>query len=308
MRTYLDCVPCFVRQALDSARHLTGSPEVHERLLREVLALASTMSFDSPPPVMGRLIHRRLRELTGQADPYEAAKRKANEFALRLYPDLKHVVISSRDPFAAAVKFAIAGNVIDLGVKTGLTESDIRSAIREAIEGQVDPDAVAALRQTAMPAGDILYLADNAGEIVFDRLLIEQMPPGSVTVVVKAGPIINDATREDAEAAGLADFVEVIDNGDDAPGTILDRCSPAFRKRFDAAELIIAKGQGNYETLNECGHRNLFFLLKVKCGVIARDLQCRLGEMAVRKHGVVSQSPLKRPGDDFDRLAEEAHS
>lgn len=307
MRTYLDCVPCFVRQALDSARRCSDSPEVHERLLREVLALASTMSFDSPPPVMGRLIHRRLPELTGQADPYEAAKQKANEFALRLYPDLKHVVISSRDPFAAAVKFAIAGNVIDLGVKTGLTESDIRAAIREAVDGYIDDDAVEDLRKTAMPAGDILYLADNAGEIVFDRLLIEQMPPGSVTLAVKAGPVINDATREDAEAAGLADFVEVIDNGDDAPGTILDLCSPAFRRRFEAAELIIAKGQGNYETLNACWHRNLFFLLKVKCAVIAQDLRCGVGEMAVRKHKAVSRSAGTDSDDDADRLPREAH-
>ncbi len=308
MRTYLDCVPCFVSQALDSARRCTDSPEIHERLLREALALASTMSFANPPPVMARLIHRRLRELTGQADPYKAAKRNANEFALRLYPDLKQLIINSRDPLTAAIKFAIAGNVIDLGVKTGLTDGDIRSAIGEAIEGDVDPDTVERFRQAAMPAGDILYLADNAGEIVFDRLLIEQMPPGSVTLVVKAGPIINDATREDAEAAGLTDFVEVIDNGDDAPGTILDLCSPSFRERFDAADLIIAKGQGNYETLNECGHHNLFFLLKVKCAVIARDLQCRLGEMAVRKHGPVSRGPVKGPDDEFDRLAEEAHS
>lgn len=308
MHTYLDCVPCFVSQALDSARRCTDSPEIHEQLLREALTLASTMSFDTPPPVMGRLIHRRLRELTGQTDPYRAAKQQANEFALRLYPDLKHVVISSKDPFGAAVRFAIAGNVIDLGVKTGLTESDIRSAISEAVDGHIDEDAVEELRKTAMSAGDILYLADNAGEIVFDRLLIEQMPPGSVTLAVKGGPVINDATREDAEAAGLVDFVEVIDNGNDAPGTILDLCSPAFRGRFDAAELVIAKGQGNYETLNECGHRNLFFLLKAKCAVIARDLKCRLGEMAVRKHGAVIRRRDKHSGDDFDRLAEEAHS
>ena len=100
----------------------------------------------------------------------------------------------------------------------------------------------------------------------------------------------------------------MIDNGDDAPGTILSLCSPAFRRRFEAAELIIAKGQGNYETLSECGHRNLFFLLKVKCAVIARDLNCRLGEMAVRKNRVVIRRPTKGSGDDFDRLAEEAHS
>jgi uncharacterized protein with ATP-grasp and redox domains len=286
VHTYLDCVPCFVGQALDSARRCTDSPEIHERLLREALAVASTMSFDAPPPVMGRLIHRRLRELTGQTDPYRAAKQQANEFALRLYPDLKQLIINSSDPLTAAVRLAIAGNVIDLGVKTGLTESDIRSAIREAIEGHVDPDALEELRHTTESAGDILYLADNAGEIVFDRLLIEQMPPGSVTLAVKAGPIIDDATREDAETAGLTDFVEVIDNGDDAPGTILDSCSPSFRRRFDAAELIVAKGQGNYETLSGNGDRRVFFLLKVKCAVIARDLGCKLGRILIRRGGL----------------------
>jgi damage-control phosphatase, subfamily I len=308
VRTYLDCVPCFISQTLDAARRCANSGEIHERLLREALTLASTMSFDCPPPVMGRLIHRRLRELAGQADPYRLAKQEANEFALRLYRDLKKLIIGSRDPLAAAVRFAIAGNVIDLGVKTGLTEGDVRSAIAEAVEGHVDSDAVEELRRTAMSAGDILYLVDNAGEIVFDRLLIEQMPPGSVTLVVKAGPIINDATREDAETAGLADIVEVIDNGDDAPGTILDSCSPSFRRRFDAAELIIAKGQGNYETLNECRHRNLFFLLKIKCAVIARDLGCGVGGMVVRKHKAVLENPVTDSGDDFDWLAEEAHS
>lgn len=300
MRTYLDCVPCFVRQALDSARRCTDSPEIHERLLREALTMAANLSFDSPPPLMGRLIHRRLRELTGQADPYRDAKKTANAFALQLYPNLKQLVHRSSDPLAMAVRMAIAGNVMDLGVKSGLTEGEIRAAIDEAVEGQVDSGAVEELRQSIASAGDILYLADNAGEIVLDRLLIEQMPLGRVTVVVKGGPIINDATREDAEAAGLADMVEIIDNGSDAPGTVLDLCSPSFRERFAAAELIFAKGQGNYETLNECGHRNLFFLLKVKCVIIARDLRCRLGDMVVRKHEVGSRSAAARLDDDFD--------
>ncbi len=301
MRTYLDCVPCFVRQALDSARRCTDAPEIHERLLREALALAVNLSFDSPPPVMGQLIHRRLRELTGQADPYRDAKQTANAFALQLYPALKQLVIRSGDPLATAVRLAIAGNVMDLGVKSGLTDSEIRSAIDEAVEGQVNSGAVEALRQSILSAGDILYLADNAGEIVLDRLLIEQMPPGRVTVVVKGSPIINDATREDAEAAGLGDIAEIIDNGSDAPGTVLDLCSPSFRERFDAAELILAKGQGNYETLNECGHRHLFFLLKVKCVIIARDLRCRLGDMVLRKHEVGSRNAAAGSGDDFDR-------
>jgi len=305
VRTYLDCVPCFVRQALDSAYRYTHSPEIHERMLREALALASTMSFDDSPPAMGRVIHRRLRELTGQVDPYKAAKRKANAFALRLYPDLKQLVDHSDDPLVAAVKFAIAGNVIDLGVKTSLAEADVHSAIREAADGKIDSDAVEEFRRATAAAGDILYLTDNAGEIVFDRLLIERMRPRTVTVAVKARPIINDATRADAEAAGLTDFVEVIDNGDDAPGTILDSCSPSFRRRFDAADLVIAKGQGNYETLNECQHQNLFFLLKVKCAVLARDLQCRLGEMVVRKHRMTPRSNTSASHEEREPRAEE---
>lgn len=308
VQTYLDCVPCFVRQAIDSARRVTDDPAVHEELLREVLSVASQMAFHQPPPAMGRLIHRRLRELSGQDDPYRLAKQQANEFALRLLPELEQRVMRSADPFAAAVRLAIAGNVIDLGVKSNLTDDEIQGAVGSAIEGQLDGRVVENLRHAAAAARDILYLADNAGEIVFDRLLIAQLPREKVTLVVKGGPIINDALREDTESAGLAELVEVIDNGSDAPGTIVDQCSPVFRRRFEGADLVIAKGQGNYETLNECRHRNLFFLLKAKCSVIARDLGCRVGEMVVRRHHAVSQRPTTKSGDDFDWMAEEAHS
>ena len=141
-------------------------------------------------------------------------------------------------------------------------------------------DMLERLRRRVQETKSILYLADNAGEIVFDRLLIEQLPRDRVTVAVKGGPVINDATREDAEAAGLIDLVEVIDNGSDAPGTILEQCSPSFQRRFAEADLVIAKGQGNYETLNDVP-REVFFLLKVKCPVIARDIACDLGHIAV---------------------------
>jgi len=282
VRTYLDCVPCFVRQAIDSARRVTNEPRVHEQLLRETLSVASRLTFDDSPPAMGQIIHRRLRELIGQKDPYRLAKQEANATALQLYPELKQKVARSDDPFTTAVKLAIAGNVIDLGVKSHLTQAEIHTAIEEALESDLEVDAVDALRQAIEAANDILYLADNAGEIVLDRILIEQMPLAKVTLVVKASPIINDATREDAEAAGLANLVPVIDNGTDIPGTILDQCCPAFQERFAQADLIIAKGQGNYETLNE-SRRPIFFLLKAKCPVIAQDLGCQLGQMVIRR-------------------------
>jgi uncharacterized protein with ATP-grasp and redox domains len=137
-------------------------------------------------------------------------------------------------------------------------------------------------RNAAAAAKDILYIADNAGEIVFDRLLIKQIGPEKITFVVKGGPIINDATIEDAQAAGLTDLMKVIDTGDDAPGTILEFCSEDFQHCFEAADLVIAKGQGNYETLSNID-KNIFFLVKAKCPVIARDLGCEVGETILQK-------------------------
>jgi uncharacterized protein with ATP-grasp and redox domains len=280
MRTYLECVPCFLRQALDASRMVTEDPAVQERVVRETLRLAAEMSFDRSPPWMGQRIHKLLREATGDRDPYRELKRRSNAFALELYPALKRRVRTSADPFATAVRLAIAGNVIDFGSRSSLSDSEIHEAIEDAMNDPLDPGALADLRQGVEQARDILYLADNAGELVFDRLLIEDMPGDRVTLVVRGGPVINDATREDAEAVGLSSLVTVMDNGSDVPGTILEACSQSFQERFEASDLIIAKGQGNYETLNG-GDANLFFLLKVKCPVIARDIGCNLGQTLV---------------------------
>lgn len=311
MRTYLECVPCFLRQALEASHAVTSDPIVHEKVVRETLRLAAGMSFNHPPPWMGQRIHRLLREVTGNWDPYREAKRRSNAAALELYPGLKEQVAASADPFAAAVHLAIAGNVIDLGCKADLHNGDVQRAIEEAMTAPVASHEIDALRQAIREAEAILYLADNAGEIVFDRLLIESMPTDRITLVVRGQPIINDATRADAEAAGLTGLVEVIDSGADVPGTILDQCSVAFRRRFEEADLIIAKGQGNYETLSqEClaAGQGMFFLLKVKCDVIARDLGCRTGEMVVRKYQAAPQSTVAGRGEHFDWVSEEAHS
>ncbi len=141
------------------------------------------------------------------------------------------------------------------------------------------------LRKRVDEAEKILYLADNAGEIAFDRLLIELMPTDKVILVVKGSPVINDATREDAEMVGLTELVNIIDNGSDAPGTILSDCSKEFIEYYNDADLIIAKGQGNYESLND-RTENIFFLLKAKCPVIARDIGCYIGDLILIDGGV----------------------
>ncbi len=279
MNIYLDCIPCFVKQALEAARRVTKDPAVHEQMLREVLSLTAELDLSQCPPVVGQRIHRRLRELTGGGDPYAEAKTRFTRLALELLPEMAARVESAADPFTAAVQLAIAGNVIDLGANGLLTESEVRSSMSELARQPLCGD-VEVLRAAAQRAQRILYLADNAGEVVLDRPLITLLGSGRVTVAVRGAPVINDATRADAEAAGLTGLVEVIDNGSDAPGTVLAECSADFRARFSEAELIIAKGQGNFETLSGV-EANVFFLFKAKCPVIAGHARLPLGAHAV---------------------------
>ncbi len=195
--------------------------------------------------------------------------------SIELLPALRTEVQSSRSPLMTAARVAIAGNMIDMGVNGNVTEADVHQAMRQALSepfyGELE-----LFRQAIAKARSILYLADNAGEIAFDRLLIEQILPEQVTLVVRGAPVINDATLEDAQAVGLDEIVEIIDNGSDAPGTLLDDCSPEFRRRFAEADLIIAKGQGNFESLsNQPG--NVFYLFEVKCPMVANHIMQPIG-------------------------------
>lgn len=283
MRTYFDCIPCFIRQALDAVRLITDDEAIHEEVLHEVLRLTSTMDLYQTPPAMAQKIHRIIRQQTDIDDPYKETKKIFNEFALKLFPELQKRVVESAKPFETAVRLAIAGNIIDLGVKCSLKISEVEKTIDDTLTADFDMAVLWDFESAVEAAKEILYLADNAGEIVFDRFLIEQIGPEKITFVVKGKPVINDATIEDAQAAGLTDLVEVIDNGDDAPGTILESCSEAFQDHFEAADLVIVKGQGNFETLNDID-KNVFFLLKAKCPVVANHLSCEIGTIVLRKN------------------------
>jgi uncharacterized protein with ATP-grasp and redox domains len=215
-------------------------------------------------------------------DPYYTVKQQFNAAALRLYSQMRNLILESDDPLATAVRLAIAGNIIDFGVKSQLDETELKVTISKCLAEDPSGLQLEVFREAVNEAQVILYLADNAGEIIFDRLLIEQLPEGKITVAVKGSPVINDATMEDAVLAGLPRIVDVIDNGSDAPGTILESCSQSFRDFFRKADLVIAKGQGNYETLSDLD-KNIFFILKAKCPVISRNIGCKVGEMILQK-------------------------
>jgi damage-control phosphatase, subfamily I len=283
VRTALDCIPCLVRQSLDASRLVSDDPSLHEHILQEMLTWLADADLRDSPPRMGQRLHQRLREATGIADAYREAKDRHNALAASLLPDLRARLEVAADPFDLAVRLAIAGNVIDLGVNGRVSEDEVRGsieqALREPVIGPLDE-----LRQAVQAARSILYLADNCGEIVLDRLLIEQLPAGRVTLAVRGAPILNDATMTDARVIGITDIAEVIDNGSDAPGTILDDCSPAFRRRFDEADLVIANGQGNFESLSDAP-RTVFILFKVKCGVVAAHVGEPEGSHVVARSG-----------------------
>jgi len=281
MKTFLDCIPCIVRQTLDSVRLVASDEAFHERVLREVLRTAAEMDWHRSPPEMAQWVHRRIAEFVGQNDPYRPIKDRFNRMALKLYPTLQEWVDESDDPMETAVRLAIAGNVIDFGVNGQLSETEVRHSVLHALSAPLDAD-LKEFSRAVSDARRILYLTDNAGEIVFDRLLIERLPPETVTIGVRGFPVINDATMEDAEQTGMVLLAGVIENGSDAPGTILDDCSERFVEHFHKADLIIAKGQGNYETLSEV-NKDIYFLLKAKCPVIARDIGCPIGSLVLRR-------------------------
>lgn len=267
MKTCLDCLPCFVRQILDAGRIISDDTAMHEELLREFLHDLADENWNDAPPVIAQRIHQKLRAKTGISDFYLKQKNEHNELALRLLPELRKDIEQSEDPLISAAHFAIAGNIIDLGAKNGLNESEVLHAIEHATEEPLEGD-IEIFRQAVDKAASILYIGDNAGEIVFDRLLIEQLGPQRVILAVRGAPILNDALEEDARIAGLHEIVPILGNGNDVPGTDLDQCDNEFRTLFKSADLVISKGQGNFETLNE-NPRQIFFLFKVKCQMVA---------------------------------------
>jgi uncharacterized protein with ATP-grasp and redox domains len=280
MKTYFDCIPCFVRQTLDSIRMMTDDKQLHEAILREVLRMASVMDLSQSPPAMAQKIHQFIRKITCISDPYINVKNRFNKLALQMYPDLKQLIDTSTEPLETAIRLAIAGNIIDFGVNSVVEPDQVERTITESLTDPIDGESYETFKRAVSQAKNILYLGDNAGEIVFDRLLIEQLPCEKITFVVKGGPILNDALMEDAQIVGITDLVEVIDNGYDAPGTILESCSETFRRRFDQSDLVITKGQGNYETLSDID-KNIFFLVRPKCSVLARHLNRKIGSLVL---------------------------
>lgn len=277
MKTYLDCIPCFLRQALFASRVATDDEIKIKEVLDRVGMLIKGIPMTSTPPETGRHVYAAVREITGVEDPFHDLKQKSTKKALELYPALKEITASAQDPLDTAVRLSIAGNIIDFGANP---DFDIEKTIQQVLHQKPGVYHIKELKEKMAEADEIVFLGDNAGETVFDRVLIETMHK-RVTYAVRARPIINDATMADAEQSGIKETAKVVSSGCDAPGTILGRCSEEFKALYRRADLIISKGQGNFETLSQ-EKGPIFYLLKVKCPVIARHLEVSEGDIIVK--------------------------
>ncbi len=267
MKTYLECLPCFMNQALRAGRMTTDDDAKVKKILDEVGGMIKYMPMEKTPAELGANVYKIIREITGVNDPYKKIKQENIAEAKALYPKLKQIVAKSENRLLTAIRIAIAGNVIDFGVNKTFSLVEDISRILEQKFAVLDFDIFV---EELKNAKSILYLGDNAGESVFDKLLIEEMNK-PVTYAVREIPVINDLVIQDAIDSGLDEVATIISSGTTAPGTILELCNPEFIQKFNNADMIISKGQGNYEGLSE-NNRSIFFLLKAKCPVISKHL------------------------------------
>ncbi len=285
MKARLDCIPCLARQTLRTLRIMDIDEKMQKKVLREVLKTLYSVSWDVPPPVIAHHVHRKIRELTGINDPYKDIKKRSNDKALQMYNYAKDLIKNSNNKLLTAVKIAIAGNIMDFGA---LENPDIEKTLEQVLKKDFAINHYSLFKKHVYEKDSLLFFGDNSGEIVFDKLLLETMnevrnkPFRKITLVVKGGPIINDATLEDVEYVNLYSIpnleVKTISNGD--PGTGPERDSEEVRKWIKVHGFTIAKGQGNYEGMSELS--DIFFLLIVKCNVIANHIGAEIGEIVLK--------------------------
>ncbi|MFP4687262.1 MAG: damage-control phosphatase ARMT1 family protein [bacterium] len=282
MENTVECIPCYLGLILNVLEEQRVSDEIKKQVMRFALEEGQRILDGGSTPTVMKNVTAELNRLAGDHDPYKKFKQASTQAALKIYPNLKKIVTESPDPFARAVEFAVAGNSIDL---VDITESDL-SGIIEWMEKLDDSDFavnhIEQLEAEIKSASTILYIGDNAGETVFDRLVLNLIDVDELYYGVRGGPVLNDSTEADALEAGVDSEAQIISSGIPAPGTLLDEVNREFLEIFHAADLVIAKGQGNFESLQDIP-RPVYHLFKAKCTLVARQVGCKTGDFIVWK-------------------------
>lgn len=272
------CFFCFTRAFEKLVEKENISNEAKNCFTRDMINLYQNNWDKFTASEFSRELHGILRSYTLNPDPYKRVKKENNDQALRMFLELENIIRQSKIPFDTALRLSIAGNIIDFAANDNF---DLQATIDKALNSEFAIDHSKQLKEAIENAKTVLYLGDNAGEIVFDKLFIETISHPDLIFVVRGAPVINDATMEDAEYIGMKDIVNVISSGYDAASTIPEKSSKHFQKYFREADVIISKGQGNLEGLFPLNDKRIFFLLMVKCDVMAEFLKVKKGSPVV---------------------------
>lgn len=287
MKTCLDCVPCFYRQAIETSRRAGFSEKKVKQVIDKTGKIISEMNLEKSPPEIAGMINRFILKKSLSSDVYADAKRKSNDLALSVYDECRKIINDSADPLLAAVEFAIAGNIIDYSARYNIDlEKDISDIINRQDDricnGNQKYFAYSEFKESLISSRKILYLGDNAGETVFDRILMEtiraEFPEIKIVYVVKEKPVVNDAVLSDALYCGLDSVAEIVSSGSDIQGTVLNKCSKQFMNHYHSADMIISKGQGNFESF-AAPDKKVFYLFMAQCVMVARDVGCDIGTL-----------------------------
>lgn len=281
MEIELDCIPCILKQTLESSRMVSDDIDKQDKIMEEALSVLLNFKMYRNSPDLVREIHQIIKNLTGVADSYVDIKRKDLKAANELYPFLKKFMKKQKGNIYWALKTAATGNNIDAAIYHNI---DVKSCVECELEKEFSVCDLNVFMHKLKTASNILMIGDNTGETVFDKILIENLPKIPVVYGVRSAPILNDTTEKEAYESGLGEVSTIISTGCNAPGTILEDCSEMFVDVFNRADIIISKGQGNFEALSE-NEGNLFFLLKAKCPMIANKLNVNLNDYVFKYNG-----------------------
>ncbi len=273
-----ECIPCIIKQAYNAAKIFTnGNTEQQFKIVKEACSAVLSVNDNYTAPEFSANIQNIIEENLGIINPYQKVKEKNLKNAQRFIPYLETMVENSDDKLQTAIRAAIIGNVIDLGANPIF---DIEYEVNRITGNNINFDELNNFAGELKRSNLILYIGDNFEEALFDKILLKQLLPKKIIYAVRSKAILNDITLEDAKALGINNICEVMESGSEIAGTDLSKCSPEFLSLFEKADLVIAKGQGNFETLLNA-QRPVYFLFKVKCEVISKRSRLPVGTSAI---------------------------
>lgn len=279
MNVKFDCALCSINGVLNLFKKGLIDEKYQEEIFKRIMEYYSGVDYSLRSTTINKEVKNIICSISGLSDPFKSLKDIVNNKALEYRKNYEKLVTESANPIDKAMRLAIAGNIIDFGPTHNF---DIEKKINEVLTAQFPVDDSESLFNEIKKAKSILYIGDNTGEIVFDKLFLETINHPNVTFVVRKSPILNDSTMEDAKWAGIDKLAKVITTGDDAPGVLLDSVSDEFLDHFNSASLIISKGQGNFEGLGHITDKNIYFLFTVKCNLIAESTNVQIGQSIVK--------------------------